>query len=86
MSSFDINQIANLVERLGGNQQQAKQMLAKIDGHRVDPSDPQHAKLLQQLGVDPQELQNGGYARHLEDNDPAAATIGQGALYGEDND
>jgi hypothetical protein len=86
MSSFDINQIADLVERLGGDKQQAKQMLAKVDGHRIDPSDPQHAKVLQQLGVDPQELQSGGYARHLENLDPTAATVGQGSMYGEDDE
>ena len=83
MSSFDIDQIAKLVERLCGNRQQTGQILAKLDGHRIDPSDPQHARLLQQFGVDPQELQSGGYARHLEGQDPTAATIGQGALYDE---
>jgi hypothetical protein len=86
MSTFDIHQIANLVEQLGGNQQQAKQMLAKLDGHQIDPTDPQHAKMLKQLGIDPQELQDGGYARFLEDVDPTAATIGQGSMLGEDND
>ena len=84
MPSFDIHQIANLVEQLGGDQQQAKQMLSKVDGHHIDPSDPQHAKVLQQLGVDPQALQSGGYARHLEIQDPTAATIGQGSPFGED--
>lgn len=86
MSSFDINQIADLVGQLGGNQQQATQMLAKIDGHKIDPSDPQHAKVLQQLGVDPEELRSGGYARHLQDQDPTAVPVGQSSLYGEDDD
>jgi hypothetical protein len=84
MSSFDIHQIANLVEQLGGDQHQAKQMLSKVGGHQIDPSDPQHAKVLQQLGVDPQALQSGGYARHLAGQDPAAATTGQGSPFGED--
>lgn len=84
MPSFDIHQIVNLVGKLGGDQQQAQQMLAKLDGHQIDPSDPQHAKVLQQLGVDPQALQNGSYARHLEGEDQTAATIGRGSQLGED--
>ena len=84
MPSFDIHQIANLVGQLGGDQQQAKQMLSKVGG-LIDPTDPQHAKMLQQLGVDPQALQSGAYKQHLESADPTSATIGQGALYGEDD-
>ena len=83
MPSFDIQQIANLVGQLGGDRMQAAQMLSKV-GHQIDPSDPQHAKVLQQLGVDPQALQSGGYARHLAGQDPTAATIGQGSPFGED--
>jgi len=59
--AFDPHQIMNLVGQLGGNHQQAAQQLQGVD--QVDPQ--QHAGMLSQLGVDPQQLQNGGYQQHL---------------------
>ncbi|HYB45860.1 MAG TPA: hypothetical protein VED20_00680 [Streptosporangiaceae bacterium] len=52
----------NLVGQLGGDHQQAAQQLQGLD--QVDPQ--QHADLLNQLGVDPQQLQSGGYQQHLD--------------------
>lgn len=63
MPTFDPHKIANLVGQLGGNHQQAAQKLSNVGG-QVDPQ--QHADLLQQVGVDPQQLQSGGYRQHLD--------------------
>ena len=52
----------NLVGQLGGDHEQAAQQLQGVD--QVDPQ--QHAGMLQQLGVDPQQLQNGGYQQHFD--------------------
>jgi len=60
--NFDPSSIMNLVGQLGGNHQQAAQQLQGMD--QVDPQ--QHADVLQQLGVDPQQLQSGGYQQHLD--------------------
>lgn len=60
--AFDPHQIMNLVGQLGGNHQQAAQQLQGLG--QVDPQ--QHAGMLDQLGVDPQQLQNGGYQQHLD--------------------
>ncbi len=60
--AFDPHQIMNLVGQLGGNHQQAAQQLQGLD--QVDPQ--QHAGMLSGLGVDPQQLQNGGYQQHLD--------------------
>ena len=59
---FDPSQVLNLVGQLGGDHQQAAQQLQGMD--QVDPQ--QHAGLLNQIGVDPQQLQNGGYQQHLD--------------------
>jgi len=59
---FDASQVLNLVGQLGGDHQQAAQQLQGMD--QVDPQ--QHAGLLNQIGVDPQQLQNGGYQQHLD--------------------
>lgn len=59
---FNPTEIMNLVGQLGGNHQQAAQQLQGMD--QVDPQ--QHAGLLNQLGIDPQQLQNGGYQQHLD--------------------
>jgi hypothetical protein len=59
---FDPHQIMNLVGQLGGDHQQAAQQLQGLD--QVDPQ--QHSGLLNQLGVDPQQLQSGGYQQHLD--------------------
>lgn len=67
MPSFDLHSIANLVGQLGGNHQQAAQQLSGLGQQQIDPNDPQHANALQQMGVDPQQLQNGGYDQHLDD-------------------
>lgn len=68
MPSFDPHQIANLVGQLGGDHQQAAQALSNVGG-QIDPNDPQHASMLQQVGVDPRQLQNGGYDQHLDNQD-----------------
>jgi hypothetical protein len=60
--AFDPHQIMNLVGQLGGDHQQAAQQLQGLD--QVDPQ--QHAGMLNQLGVDPQQLQSGGYQQHLD--------------------
>jgi len=60
--NFDPSSIMNLVGQLGGDHQQAAQQLHGVD--QVDPQ--QHAGMLQQLGVDPQQLQNGGYQQHFD--------------------
>ncbi len=60
--AFDTSQVLNLVGQLGGDHQQAAQQLQGMD--QVDPQ--QHAGLLNQIGVDPQQLQNGGYQQHLD--------------------
>jgi hypothetical protein len=60
--NFDPSSIMNLVGQLGGNHQQAAQQLQGVD--QVDPQ--QHAGMLQQFGVDPQQLQNGGYQQHFD--------------------
>ncbi len=59
---FDVHQIMNLVGQLGGNHQQAAQQLQGMG--QVDPQ--QHAGLLNNLGIDPQQLQNGGYQQHFD--------------------
>ena len=59
---FDVGQVLNLVGQLGGNHQQAAQQMQGMQ--EVDPQ--QHAGLLNQFGVDPQQLQNGGYQQHLD--------------------
>jgi hypothetical protein len=61
--AFDPSQILNLVGQLGGNQQQAAQMLQNVTG-QIDPN--QHSGMLQQLGIDPQHLASGGYQQHFE--------------------
>jgi hypothetical protein len=60
--AFDPQQIMNLVGQLGGDHQQAAQQLQGMD--QVDPQ--QHSGLLNQFGIDPQQLQNGGYQQHLD--------------------
>ncbi len=60
--AFDVSQVLNLVGQLGGDHQQAAQQLQGMD--QVDPQ--QHADVLNQVGVDPQQLQNGGYQQHLD--------------------
>jgi len=52
----------NLVGQLGGDHQQAAQQLQGMG--QVDSQ--QHAGLLNQLGVDPQQLENGGYQQHFD--------------------
>lgn len=60
--AFDPHEIMNLVGQLGGDHQQAAQQLQGVD--QVDPQ--QHADLLNRVGVDPQQLQSGGYQQHLD--------------------
>jgi len=64
---FDTHQVLNLVGQLGGNHQQAAQQFSGMD--QIDPQ--QHAGMLQQAGIDPQQLQSGGYDQQLQaQNDP----------------
>jgi len=60
--NFDPSTIMNLVGQLGGDHQQAAQQLQGMG--QVDSQ--QHAGLLNQLGVDPQQLENGGYQQHFD--------------------
>ena len=66
MPTYDPSQIANLVGQLGGDHQQASQKLQSMSG-QIDPS--QHGDMLQQMGIDPQKLQNGEYQQHLDAQD-----------------
>lgn len=59
---FDVHSILNLVGQLGGNHQAAAQAFQGTD--QVDPN--QHADTLQQFGIDPQQLQSGGYQQHFD--------------------
>ncbi len=52
----------NLVGQLGGDHQQAAQQLQGMG--QVDSQ--QHAGMLNQFGVDPQQLENGGYQQHFD--------------------
>lgn len=52
----------NLVGQLGGDHRQAAQQLQGVD--QVDSQ--QHAGLLSGLGINPQQLENGGYQQHLD--------------------
>jgi len=61
--AFDPSQILNLVGQLGGNHQQAAQMLQNVTG-QIDPN--QHSGMLQQMGIDPQQLASGGYQQHFD--------------------
>lgn len=68
MSTYDPSSIAKLVGQLGGNQQQATQMMSALSaqGQEVDPSNEDHADMLQKIGIDPSHLANGGYQQHLD--------------------
>jgi hypothetical protein len=80
MGMFDPQQIANLVGQVGGNHQQATQMLQGLlnSGQQVDTN--QHADLLQQVGIDPQHLANGGYQEHLDaQNQPGFQNVQSGS-------
>ncbi|WP_037599603.1 hypothetical protein [Streptacidiphilus rugosus] len=64
MATFSPHQIANLVGQTGGDHGQAAQMLQGVGG--IDPSQPDHADMLDQLGIDPQALRQGDYQEHLD--------------------
>jgi len=86
MGLFDASQIVNLVGQLGGNHQQAGQMLSGLLGQGGQVDTEQHGEVLQKLGVDPQHLDRGGYQQHLEDqNQPGFQNYeqsqGQGGGY-----
>ena len=66
MGLFDPQQIMNLVGQMGGNQQQAGQMLQGLMGSGQQVDTAQHGGMLQQLGIDPQQLDNGGYQQHFD--------------------
>lgn len=63
--ALTVHQVLNLVAQLGGDHARAAQELAGVD--EVDPA--QHGELLTQFGIDPQQLENGGYSEHLEAQD-----------------
>ena len=60
--NFNPSSIMNLVGQLGGDHQQAAQQMQGMD--QIDPQ--QHAGLLNQFGVDSQQLQSGGYQQHFD--------------------
>jgi len=72
----------NLVGQLGGNNQRAGQMLQGLigQGQQVDTS--QHAGMLQQLGIDPQHLDNGGYQQHFDNQAQQGGGYDQGQQQG----
>ena len=61
--SFETHQVLNLIGQQGGDHQGAAQAFQGMD--QVDPN--QHGQMLQQFGVDPQELQSGGYDQELNE-------------------
>jgi hypothetical protein len=63
MATFSTDQVVSLIQSLGGNSQQAQQVLGQLDHVDTD----QHADLLNQLGVDPNQLASGGYQQQLGD-------------------
>ena len=78
--NFDPCTIMNLVGQLGGDHQQAAQQLQGMG--QVDPE--QHAGLLSGLGVDPQQLQNGGYQQHFDaQQQPGFGGYQPGGNYGD---
>jgi len=78
--NFDPSTIMNLVGQLGGDHQQAAQQLQGMG--QVDPE--QHAGLLSGLGVDPQQLQNGGYQQHFDaQQQPGFGGYQPGGNYGD---
>lgn len=80
---FDPHQIANLVGQLGGDHSQAAEKLQDLasQGQQVDPQ--QHSDLLQQVGVDPQQLQDGGYQNHFDaQNEPGFSGYQAGQDFG----
>jgi len=78
--NFDPSTIMNLVGQLGGDHQQAAQQLQGMG--QVDPE--QHAGLLSGLGVDPQQLKNGGYQQHFDaQQQPGFGGYQPGGNYGD---
>jgi len=78
--NLDPSTIMNLVGQLGGDHQQAAQQLQGMG--QVDPE--QHAGLLSGLGVDPQQLQNGGYQQHFDaQQQPGFGGYQPGGNYGD---
>jgi hypothetical protein len=68
---FNASQIVNLVGQLGGDHQQAGQLLSGLMGQGGQVDTGQHGQLLQQLGIDAQHLDQGGYQDHLDSqNEP----------------
>ena len=61
---FDAHSILNLIAQTGGDHQQAAQQFQSMGVDQVDPN--QHADLLQQNGIDSQQLQSGGYQQHFD--------------------
>jgi len=66
MGLFDPHQIANLVGQLGGDHQQAAQQLQDLAGQGQQVDTSAHGGMLQQMGIDPQQLDGGGYQQHLD--------------------
>lgn len=66
MGLFNPSQIANLVGQIGGNHQQAAQLLQGLAGQGQQVDTSQHGDMLQQMGIDPNQLDNGGYDQHLD--------------------
>lgn len=70
MGLFDAATITNLVGQLGGDHEQAGQILSGLLGQSCQVDTQQHGDVLQQLGVDPQHLEQGGYQDHLDNQNP----------------
>ena len=70
----------NLVGQLGGDHEQAGQLLGGLLGQGGQVDTEQHGGLLQQLGINPQQLDQGGYQQHL-DNQNQPGNQGQTGGY-----
>lgn len=71
MGLFDVATITNLVGQLGGDHVQAGQILSGLLGQDGQLDTQQHGEVLQQLGIDPQHLERGGYQEHLDNQGSA---------------
>ncbi len=63
---FSPQSILNLIGQLGGNHQQAAQQMQGmgLQNGQIDPN--QHAGFLSRFGINPQQLQQGGYLQHFQ--------------------
>lgn len=78
--AFNVGQMIGLARQLGGDHEQLAKQLQGVE--QVDPQ--QHAGLLSQFGIDPQQLANGGYEQRLQQQEGGAP--GQGGPPGQGGD